>query len=144
MGETITAIDEVTGYTRPDDAYGSYSGFKVTTDQQAVLLLIDDQQDCCEDWGYFLTEQDTAKFVGAELRGVKLTDTNRGTRQVVRGWSSMEAPTDAIELDEGDVMFIDLETDRGPLQFVAYNAHNGYYGHAALVISEQFKHEVTL
>lgn len=30
------------------------------------------------------------------------------------------------------------------MQFVAYNAHNGYYGHQARVVSKQLKHEVCL
>ena len=33
-------------------------------------------------------------------------------------------------------MFVNVETDKGLLQFVAYNEHNGYYGHEACVISK--------
>jgi hypothetical protein len=43
-----------------------------------------------------------------------------------------------------EAMFVDIETDRGVLQFVAYNAHNGYYGHKARVQSTQLRHTVTL
>lgn len=141
MGETITAIEEVHGVANPNATWGAYDGFKITTDRQTIQLLIGAGQDCCEEWGYFLTEQDAEKFVGAELRGVKLTDTNRSTRNIGQDYTGAEGD---IALDSGDVMFVDLETDRGPLQFVAYNAHNGYYGHTALVVSEQLRHEVTL
>lgn len=41
-------------------------------------------------------------------------------------------------------MFVDLITDRGVLQFVAYNEQNGYYGHLAKVESRQLTHEETL
>ena len=41
-------------------------------------------------------------------------------------------------------MFVDIVTDRGVLQFVAYNIHNGYYGHEAKVISTQLEHNETL
>ena len=36
--------------------------------------------------------------------------------------------------DDGNgIMFVNIETDRGVLQFVAYNCHNGFYGHEATV-----------
>jgi len=41
-------------------------------------------------------------------------------------------------------MFVDLKTDRGKLQFVAYNEHNGYYGHEAEVICNQLNHSEVL
>ncbi len=34
-------------------------------------------------------------------------------------------------------MFVNLETNVGLLQFVAYNSHNGYYGHDAVLVSKQ-------
>jgi hypothetical protein len=43
--------------------------------------------------------------------------------------------------DEDNAMFVNVETDRGTLQFVLYNSHNGYYGHKARVVSEQLKRE---
>jgi tRNA(Ile2) C34 agmatinyltransferase TiaS len=45
---------------------------------------------------------------------------------------------------EGGVMFVNIETNEGTLQFVAYNEHNGYYGHIAKVQSMQLSHEVVL
>ena len=41
---------------------------------------------------------------------------------------------------EGGVMFVNLETDMGTLQFVAYNEHNGYYGHEAKVQCTKLTH----
>lgn len=142
--ETITAIEEVQGVTpNEENSWDSCDGFRITTDRQKIDLLISNGQSCCEDWGYFITENDASKFVGAELRGLKLTDTNRSTRKVVTGWDEPYDEKD-LHLDEGGVMFVDVETDRGVLQFVAYNAHNGYYGHSAYIRSEQLQHEVTL
>ena len=47
--------------------------------------------------------------------------------------------------DYGDAcIFINVNTDRGTLQFKAYNNHNGYYGHMVRVHSEQLKLEETL
>jgi hypothetical protein len=39
---------------------------------------------------------------------------------------------------------VNIDTDRGQLQFVAYNEHNGYYGHNAVVVSKQLTHEECL
>lgn len=139
--ETITEVRE---YHGKDSQYGwSEAGFQVVTTEQTITLAIDDEPACCETWGYFLTEDDMTKFIGAELRGVRLTDTNRSGRQFISGYGTEGAkgdPRPVEDLDEGDVMFVDIETDRGVLQFVAYNAHNGYYGHEARVSSKQLTH----
>lgn len=143
MSEKITEIREYRD--TPEGRWGAEAGFQIVTTEQTITLAIDDESSCCESWGYFLTEDDTEKFVGAELRGVRLTDTNRSSRQFVKGWDSdRERGDNDVLLDDGEVMFADIETDRGVLQFVAYNAHNGYYGHTARVSSKQLSHEVSL
>lgn len=40
------------------------------------------------------------------------------------------------DLDAGSAMFINVETTKGLLQFVAYNEHNGYYGHEVKLVSK--------
>ncbi len=137
--ETITEIRPYEGDTK----YAREAGFQIVTTAQTITLAIDDEADCCEQWGYLLTEDDTAKFIGEELRGVAITDTNRSHRRFPTGWEDTGDEND-IHLDSGDVMFVDIETSRGILQFVAYNAHNGYYGHEARVSSTQLTHSATL
>lgn len=116
--------------------WNSASGYAITTNKQVIKLLIDDDQQCCENFGYFMSEDDFSDFVGAELLDIKVTDTEL-----------KEGLLEKHDLDindrwfEGGVMFVDLITSKGTLQFVAYNEHNGYYGHEAKVISEQLKHE---
>lgn len=134
-GERISEIKDYRGEAK----YHVEAGFQIVTDKQTITLAIDDEACCCESWGYFLTEDDTSKFIGAELRGVTLTDVNRSTRTFVTGWD-VDAGKDDIHLDDGNVMFVNVETDRGVLQFVAYNAHNGYYSHQARVSSQQVEH----
>lgn len=126
MAEVIQNIEPWKGKVR----YSEMAGFKVTTAQRDIILAIDDESSCCESWGYFLTEDRPAKYVGAALLDVCLTDTNRSTKSFSSDWN-----TEGECLDEGDVMFVDIVTDMGTLQFVAYNAHNGYYGHTAIVFS---------
>lgn len=141
--ETITSIEPFDGLEEGE--YMREAGFKIHTTAQTITLAIDDESSCCESWGYFLTEDDTSKFVGAVLRGVRITDENRSGRIFMSGYGDVQGDSRPVEhLDEGGVMFVDIETDRGSLQFVAYNAHNGYYGHEARVSSVQLQHRETL
>lgn len=76
--------------------------------------------------------------IALSLHEVTLTDTALNERQ-------MEAKGVGLELRGpsrcyGGVMFVDLKTDRGILQFVACNEHNGYYGHEATVECTQLMH----
>jgi len=142
MSERITAITEYHG--KPDGrAWGEEAGFQIVTDKQTITLAIDDEASCCESWGYLLTEDDPSKFVGAGLLGIRTTDTNRSTKRFFKGWSMEDGADynnpDHISLDSGETMFVDIETDRGILQFVAYNAHNGYYGHQVRISSSQLE-----
>lgn len=107
-----------------------YSGYEVKTNKQKIKLMIQNHQDCCEDWGYFFSNDDFEDFIGANIINVTITDTALKTKRM-----------DEIEyLEDGDVMFVNIETNKGVLQFTAYNSHNGYYGHEAKVICEQLEH----
>lgn len=141
MSETIISITEYGG--ERSGGWGTEAGFQVLTTEQVITLAIDDEAFCCETWGYFLTEDDAAKFVGEKLLGVAITDTNRSHRRFPTDWDVGHDEND-LHLDGGDVMFVDIETSRGILQFVAYNAHNGYYGHEARVSSTQLTHSAVL
>lgn len=82
--------------------------------------------------------EDPQEFIGAELRGIVKVDTNRTARRIGHAYG------DDVYLEQGEAMFVDIETDRGVLQFVAYNAHNGYYGHDVTVESRQLHHSAIL
>lgn len=121
------------------EGYINVAGFEVVTDKQSIKLYIDNESSCCEEWGYFWCNDNPQDFIGAELRTVSLTDT-----------ALNEAQMKANNLNpnekwfQGSVMFVNLETDKGMLQFVAYNEHNGYYGHEAKVQCTQLTHAETL
>lgn len=134
--EKITAINEVTNVDATE--LGTADGYEVITDKQRITVLIDNGQNCCENYGYLSSEDDLSSFVGASLLDVKLADTQLNDAMLERnGFRSG---------DEfyGGIMFVTFETDRGPFQLVAYNEHNGYYGHQATVKSEQLTHSETL
>lgn len=126
--EKIIAINEMDG--------SDGDGFEVVTDAQTIRLSIDNNQCCCESWGHFWCNDETQYFIGAELREVTLTNAALNTEKITA--------KGADRRDEGDIMFVNLVTDRGVLQFVAYNSHNGYYGHTASVVSTQLIHSVCL
>lgn len=117
--ETILKIEEI--------EFKGKSGFAITTNEQSIKLGIDNDQCCCEQWGYFMSQEDTSDFIGAKLTGLKITDT----------LLKQNTEFDVNNIYEGGVMFVNVETSKGLLQFVAYNEHNGYYGHEACVISKQ-------
>lgn len=138
MTETITAITPYEGH----EGYHKEAGFQVRTNEQLITLAIEDESSCCEQWGYFLSEDDIAKFVGSDLLGVSITDMNLTSHSFIPGDGVDDK--NAIHLDEGDTLFVNIETTEGKLQFAAYNAHNGYYGHKARVSSLQLEHQVVL
>lgn len=107
--------------------WGSYEGYQIFTDKQIIQIGISDFKSCCESFGCIMTNDDTNDFIGANLIGVSITDTLLNNKKI-----------DEIGyLGSGGVMFVNLETNKGVLQFVAYNSHNGEYGHQAVLISKQ-------
>lgn len=121
------------------EGYSHVAGFEVVTDKQSIKLYIDNVNSCCEKWGHFWCNDNPQEFIGAELRSVSLTDTALNKAQMKANDLN---PND--EWFEGGVMFVNFETDKGTLQFVAYNEHNGFYGHEAKVQCTQLTHAETL
>jgi len=128
--EKILRIEE-TSFAHGDQYRSSYDGYQIVTDKQTIKFGIADGQSCCEDWGYFTSNDDYEEFIGAQVLAVKVVD-------------------DALKVEKvpdvyaGGVMFVNIETDRGTLQFGAYNAHNGYYSHEAIVVCEQVNQSQSL
>lgn len=137
MSERIEKIEEIDGskIDGSEHDWARFDGHVVVTDKQRIMLGISNGQSCCEQTGYFWCNEKPEDFVGAELLGVTLTDKELNTELFKSGCN---------DFYEGGVMFVNFETDRGVLQFVAYNSHNGYYGHEAIVSSEQLTHSETL
>lgn len=114
-------------------------GYHITTDKQIIKLLLDVDQQCCENVGHLMSEDNLDEFVGAELLEVVLSlSPNKPEKLEARNidW-------DGLHFD-GNIIFVTLLTSNGVLQFVAYNEHNGYYGHDVEIISEQLTHRQTL
>jgi len=99
----------------------SYDGYLIITTEHKYHLLIDNGQSCCEDWGYFDSNDNFVDFVGAEINDVKVTDVALNAKKISERF--------AYGFDSGGIQFVDFETSNGILQFAVYNEHNGYYGH---------------
>jgi hypothetical protein len=110
-------------------------GYKIITTEQEIILAIDNGQSCCESWGYFWCNEKPEFYVGATLHGIELTDA--GLSEAIMKKEELDPNS---EYFEGGIMFVNLKTSKGVLQFVAYNKHNGYYGHEALIKSTQLNH----
>lgn len=132
MGERVRAIDRYDGVNQ----WGREAGYRVVTTEQVVTLAIDSETWYCEDWGYVL-HGDPAQHVGAELRGVAISDTNRTGREFTH-------PQRGPGPWEPHVLLVDVETDRGTLQFAAFNSHDGDYAHRAHIRSRQLTQTVWL
>jgi len=105
--------------------YRTMNGYVVKTNKQQFTILIDNEQSCCENWGYFSTDDDLNDHVGATLKDIELTDTALNVASIKEH--------DLDYLDAGGVQFVTFKTTRGDFQLAVYNAHNGYYGHGILV-----------
>ncbi len=121
--ETILKISEY-------DAH-EYEGYEIQTTEQTILVVINNTAQCCEEWGYVSTIDDTEDFIGAELLNIIIVGENLSTREFTVDEKAM-------------AMFVNFETNRGTFQLIMYNMSNGYYGHAAVVKSNQLTIKATL
>lgn len=136
MKEIIKSIE----YFQPfEGEYKGMEGYKIVTDKQEILILINNSQQCCEEWGYeacsekgiLETQDDLDDYIGVEILDIEIVDTEKDiyknlTDRVYRFYSS-------------NAEFVNIKTSKGKLQFSVYNAHNGYYGHKIYI---KFNNEV--
>ena len=127
-------------YFQPfEGEYKGMEGYKIVTDKQEILILINNSQQCCEEWGYeacsekgiLETQDDLDDYIGAEILDIEIVDTEKDiykslTDRVYRFYSSKAE-------------FVNIKTSKGKLQFAVYNAHNGYYEHKIYI---KFNNEV--
>ncbi len=71
--EKILNIEECFGFNGVGD-WCEQDGFKITTTEQEIYLVIDNMQCCCENFGYFMSEDNIDRFIGSNLLDIKITD----------------------------------------------------------------------
>lgn len=100
-----------------------FAGWRVVTQDETIFVAISDGLSCCEEWGYFSTDDNPQRFIGADLLSIERVDGIVPETVLKYG------------LDMGGAMFVNFITSEGKFQLVVYNAHNGNYGHSAVLIS---------
>lgn len=130
----IVSIETVYDLKFPSvSTYEMFDGYKVSTNEHEITVLIENGQSCCENWGYFETQDNTDCFVGAELFEVKLTDTAIDEKIVLNRMEEDYYTSVSAAVQYGGIQFVDFKTDKGTFQIAVYNAHNGFYGHDIVV-----------
>ena len=107
--------------------YQDMDGYKVETEQHTIYVLIDNEQSCCENWGYFSSEDDFEQFIGAELKEINLTD---------KALNVSKFEESGYYDDCGGIQFVNFVTSNDIFQLAVYNAHNGFYGHGILIAKD--------
>lgn len=118
----------------------TYDGYKIVTSEHEYTILIDNMQNCCENWGYIVSEDNFEDFIGKELISVELTDTalnKDNIENIAKYKEDVDSIIKSVRLDWGGIQFVDFKTtDGNVLQFAVYNEHNGYYGHSIIVAKD--------
>lgn len=122
----IVKIQEWYDFESDQNNGSKFDGYIITTDSDTIKIGICNSQQCCESWGYLSSEDNLEKFIGSNLNDILVVDNALKVYQPFR------------EISENDAIFVNLLTNRGTLQFVVYNEHNGYYGHRVIVESKTF------
>jgi len=136
MKEKILKIENLKNFDKDGDDLDSYEGFKITTDHQEILIGVSNRSSCCESWGHIASNDNFDEYIGAELLSIVRVDTALNVEE----WNKEHG----YGLDEGEAMFINVETSKGLIQFTVYNSQNGYYGHSAFIKSNQLSIETVL
>lgn len=99
-----------------------YTGYRVETEKGNIDILIEDESQCYEEWGYMTSDDNLDYFIGAELKDVSIV--SDGDKKIL---SELEKKY------EFRAEFVEFKTDKGIFQIAVYNAHNGYYSHKVVI-----------
>jgi len=125
--EKILNITEVFDVTISDDEGNYYDGFEIKTDKNCYYLLINNDQQCCEDWGYISCE-DFKTMIGENLESIEVVNT-AGEKMNMK-LNDIGFYNEDVSHDVSNAMFINLNgPNLNQAQFAVYNHHNGWYGH---------------
>lgn len=117
------------------------SGYIVTTSSKTIKMVISNDQDCCEEFGYMMSEDNVSRYIGANFLGIDIVDTDYEKyslfEKVQKGLWRDEKEDDNEDGRITYAVFVDIKTNVGVLQFVLYNNHNGYYGHTVSITHEK-------
>jgi hypothetical protein len=96
--------------------------FYLEFEDGSKIRIWDDGQSCCES-RYMTCDDDPKDIIGHTLRDIEIkkTDTNDDNDD----WGGCH-----------EIAFLEIQTDKGSIQFATHNEHNGYYGGFGLSVEE--------
>jgi len=119
----ILNIEEVYNVNFNDDDYPCYDGFRIETEDEEMYFLINNFQNCCENWGtYLYTPEDLKEYIGAEYLGYD-----------EKNCSEIENYLENKYVHPDETCFLNVHTSKGTIDFAVYNSHNGYYSHGVIL-----------
>lgn len=128
--EVIKQIKEIDDFWFNNRDRNQYQGYEIITSHQAIRFIISKEPICCEHFGYICTNDNIEDFIGAEVLSISSLNgdgsTTLFTPEYLRGPTYEELK-----------VFLNIDTNRGRLQFVVYNSHNGHYGHRVKIQSSR-------
>lgn len=110
--------------------FSRFEGFLIETTKGQIKVGIDKKCGCGRA-GYFITNNDINDFIGGKIVDIKVVD----------GCINVQKLEKIAPFINGDVLFVNIETDRGVLQFTVYN-QGKYCAHKAFVCSDIIAHEM--
>lgn len=113
---------------------GMFDGFKITTSKNIWYILISNAPQCCENFGYVSKPDDYKDFIGANVYSISST-----VRTIKDNIESIQLSSSS---EYSNCLFITFYTDKGDLQFTAYNEHDGYYGHNVVIVKDTYLKEL--
>ena len=115
----ILKINEVYNITLGNSKYPTYDGLMIETEEEEIYFVIQNGQQCCENWGTYLYTPETLEdYIGADYLGY----TESTCEQIVNSLKN-----EYVNPDE--TCFLNIKTSKGVIDYAVYNSHNGYYSH---------------
>lgn len=130
----ILNIDEVYNIEL-DGRYSKYDGFVVETEEEEIYFVIQNGQQCCENWGVYLyTVENLKDYIGAEYLGYSENSCDQIIKDLEEEY-----------VGSSETCFLNIHTSKGDIDFAVYNSHNGYYSHTVILkITNKKTGEVSL
>ena len=117
------------------------SGFEVITSKQNIKLLMDEWDERYHNHGYFWCNDNLECFIDAKLKDIIIAHKPISEKQMKKN----NVGNFHKRYNDDGIMFVNIGTDRGILQFVAYNKnYNGFSGSKVKIISKQIKYSIEL
>lgn len=123
--DVVVGLDHVSGFDFKDECF---SGYRITTTRQQIKVFVSTYTSCCENAGTALLKPE-----GLDLLGARVLSVAWG-RHVKNGLVAESLDTLPEHFDDVQRAVVDVMTDRGLVQLVAFNEHNGYYPHSVYTL----------